>query len=49
LKSDRGPAVTLETSPTGGEGSWTPYTIGDEIILENIGDKIMFRNSSDSI
>jgi hypothetical protein len=41
--------VTLETSTTGEEGSWTPYTIGSEIILENVGDKVMFRNSSDEI
>ena len=43
------PDITLETSSTGEEGSWQPYTIGNEIILENVGDKIMFRNSSDSI
>jgi hypothetical protein len=49
LKSNNGPAVTLETSPTGEEGSWTSYNVGDEIILENVGDKIMFRNSSDEI
>ena len=42
-------AVTLETSTTGEEGSWQPYTIGTEIILANVGDKIMFRNSSDTI
>jgi hypothetical protein len=49
LKSSGGPTVTLETSSTGEEGSWTPYIVGNEIILENVGDKIMFRNSSDSI
>jgi hypothetical protein len=49
LKSNNGPAVTLETSPTGEEGSWTTYEVGTEIVLENVGDKIMFRNSSDGI
>jgi hypothetical protein len=49
LYSERGPTITLETSPTGEEGSWQPYNIEDEIVLENIGDKIMFRNSSDEI
>ena len=49
LVSKNGPAVTLETSPSGEEGSWTPYTVGNEIILENVGDKVMFRNSSDEI
>jgi hypothetical protein len=49
LKSNSGPAVTLETSPTGEEGSWTPYTVGTEITLANIGDKVMFRNSSNEI
>ena len=49
LKSSNGPTVTLETSPTGKEGSWQPYNIGDEITLANVGDKIMFRNSSDQI
>ena len=47
LKSKSGPAVTLETSTTGEEGTWTPYTVGDEITLANVGDKVMFRNSSD--
>jgi hypothetical protein len=49
LVSNNGPAVTLETSPTGEEGSWTPYTVGTEITLANVGDKIMFRNSSNEI
>jgi hypothetical protein len=49
LKSNNGPAVTLETSPTGEEGSWTPYTVGTEITLANVGDKVMFRNSSNNI
>ena len=49
LLSNRGPAVTLETSTTGEEGSWTPYVVGTEITLTNVGDKIMFRNSSDTI
>lgn len=49
LKSYDGPDVTLETSPTGEEGSWTPYEVGTEITLANVGDKIMFRNSSDEI
>ena len=49
LKSNDGPAVTLETSTTGEEGSWQPYTVGDEITLANVGDKVMFRNSSDGI
>ena len=49
LQSKNGPTVTLETSPTGEEGSWQPYTIGTPIVLENVGDKIMFRNSSDTI
>jgi hypothetical protein len=49
LKSNSGPAVTLETSPTGEEGSWTPYTVETEITLANIGDKVMFRNSSNEI
>ena len=44
-----GPAVTLETSTTGEEGTWTPYEVGTEITLANVGDKIMFRNSSDEI
>jgi hypothetical protein len=39
----------LETSPTGEEGSWTPYEVETEIVLTNVGDKIMFRNSSDNI
>jgi hypothetical protein len=47
LKSKSGPTVTLETSPTGKEGSWSTYEVGTPIILENVGDKIMFRNSSD--
>ena len=49
LYSYGGPAVTLETSTTGEEGTWTSYTVGDEITLANVGDKIMFRNSSDGI
>jgi hypothetical protein len=49
LQSQSGPDVTLETSPTGEEGSWTPYEVGTEITLANVGDKIMFRNSSDEI
>ena len=49
LKSNNGPTVTLETSPTGEEGSWQPYSVGDTITLENVGDKIMFRNSSNNI
>ena len=49
LKSNNGPAITLETSTTGEEGSWTPYEVGTEITLANAGDKIMFRNSSDNI
>jgi hypothetical protein len=49
LKSINGPTVTLETSSTGEEGSWSPYTVGTEITLANVGDKVMFRNSSDKI
>jgi hypothetical protein len=49
VKGYTSPDVTLETSTTGEEGTWTPYTVGDEIILANVGDKIMFRNSSDNI
>ena len=49
LVSNNGPAVTLETSTTGEEGSWTPYEVGTEIVLANVGDKVMFRNSSDTI
>jgi hypothetical protein len=49
LQSKDGPSVTLETSPTGEEGTWSPYTVGTEITLTNVGDKIMFRNSSDEI
>ena len=49
LVSQNGPAIALETSPTGEEGSWTPYTVGTEITLANVGDKVMFRNSSDTI
>jgi hypothetical protein len=49
LKSNNGPAVTLETSTTGEKGTWTPYTVGTEITLAKVGDKIMFRNSSDNI
>jgi hypothetical protein len=49
LQSFDGPDITLETSTTGEEGSWQPYNVGDEIILANIGDKVMFRNSSDTI
>jgi hypothetical protein len=49
LQSNDGPVVTLETSTTGKEGSWTPYEVGTEITLANIGDKVMFRNSSDEI
>lgn len=49
LVSDVGPAITLETSTTGEEGSWKPYKVGDEITLDNVGNKIMFRNSSDEI
>ena len=49
LLFNRGPAVTLETSTTGEEGSWQPYTVGTEITLANVGDKVMFRNSSDTI
>jgi len=47
LQSSAGPTVTLETSTTGEEGSWQPYTVGTEITLANVGDKVMFRNSSD--
>lgn len=49
LVSNNGPDVTLETSTTGKEGPWTPYTVGTEITLANVGDKVMFRNSSDEI
>ena len=49
LISNSGPVVTLETSPTGEEGTWTPYKVGSEITLANVGDKVMFRNSSDTI
>ena len=49
LLSNNGPVVTLETSSTGEEGTWTPYKVGSEITLANVGDKVMFRNSSDTI
>jgi hypothetical protein len=49
LYSNDGPAVTLETSTSGEEGSWQPYELGTEIVLANVGDKVMFRNSSDKI
>ena len=49
LISVYGPAITLETSTTGEEGSWQPYTVGTEITLANVRDKVMFRNSSDTI
>jgi hypothetical protein len=38
---------TYETSPTGEEGSWTPYNSEDTITLANIGDKVYFRASND--
>ena len=38
---------TYETSPTGEEGTWTPYTSGTEITLEKADDKIYFRAGSD--
>ena len=47
LVSNSGPVVTLETSPTGEEGTWTPYEVGSEITLANVGDKVMFRAADD--
>ena len=38
---------TYETSPTGEEGSWSPYKSRDTITLANIGDKVYFRAGSD--
>ena len=38
---------TYETSPTGEEGSWTPYTSNTTITLTNVGDKVYFRAGSD--
>ena len=38
---------TYETSTTGEEGSWTPYTSNTTITLTNIGDKVYFRAGSD--
>ena len=44
-----GPDVTLETSVDDG-ATWQPFTVGStKIALTNIGDKVMFRNSSDGI
>lgn len=34
------PAITLQTSLDGIE--WTPYTIGNVITLQNVGDKVYF-------
>ena len=35
------PTVNLQTSTDG--SSWTPYTIGNNITLANIGDKVYFK------
>lgn len=40
-------AGTYETSTTGADDSWTPYTSGTEITLANIGDKVYFRATTD--
>jgi hypothetical protein len=40
---------TFETSPTGEEGSWTPYTSYSTITLTNVGDKIYFRAGENGI
>lgn len=39
-------AVTLETSTDG--SSWNTYTIWNTITLSNIGDKVYFRNTSET-
>ena len=53
-----GPDVTLETLTLGKDDDWTqfsdedwqPFIVGStKIALTNIGDKVMFRNSSDGI
>ena len=49
VKNGQAPTVTLETSVDDG-ASWQPFTVGEtEITLANVGDKVMFRNSSDNI
>ena len=43
------PAVYLETSRTGEEGSWTDFTVGSTTItLANVGDKVYFRAKQDN-
>ena len=57
LQSINGPAVTLETLTlsenddwtTFSDDAWKDYTVGDTITLANVGDRVMFRNSSDQI
>lgn len=39
-------SVTLETSTD--KSNWTTYTMGDTITLSNIGDKVYWRNTSDT-
>lgn len=39
-------AVTLEISTDG--SNWSTYTFGDTITLSNIGDKVYFRNTSET-
>ena len=57
LKSENAPTITLEILMLGENDDWTTfsdddwqdYTVGDKITLTNVGDRVMFRNSSDEI
>ena len=57
LKSNSGPTIALETLmlsenddwTTFSDDDWQTYNVGAEITLTNVGDRVMFRNSSNGI
>lgn len=57
LQSNHISYVTLEILMLGENDDWTTfsddawqdYTVGTTITLANVGDRVMFRNSSDTI
>jgi hypothetical protein len=46
IKNGNPTAVTLETSTDG--SNWSTYTFGSTITLSNIGDKVYWRNTSET-
>lgn len=49
VKSGSAPTVYLEASPTGEEGSWSDFIVGETIItLADVEDKVYFRAKQDN-